>query len=90
MSALTLIETLSSTNAIWVLASIMLPKAPDADLRKDSNPLIEALFNYQLLHVEAYIVYVDMALQNEVAFKLTPVSWCLCGRLAPPACPRVV
>lgn len=52
----------------------MLPKAPDADLRKDSNPLIEALFNYQLVHVEAYIVHVDMVLRNEVAFKLTPES----------------
>ena len=49
----------------------MLPKAPDAELRKDSNPLIEALFNYQLLHIEAYVVHVDMVSQNEVAFKLT-------------------
>lgn len=52
----------------------MLPKAPDSELRKDSNPLIEALFNYQILHVEAYIVHVDMVLRNEVAFKLTPDS----------------
>ena len=50
----------------------MLPKAPDAELRKDSNPLIEALFNYQLVHIEAYVVHVDMVSQNEVAFKLTP------------------
>ncbi|RMZ75605.1 hypothetical protein DV737_g5216, partial [Chaetothyriales sp. CBS 132003] len=49
----------------------MLPKEPDAKLRKDSNPLIEALFNYQLLHVEAYVVHIDMVSQNEVAFKLT-------------------
>lgn len=67
-----LTETLSSANAIWTLTSIMLQKAPDADLRKDSNPLIEALFNYQLIHVEAYIVHVDMVMRNEVAFKLTP------------------
>lgn len=67
-----LTETLSSPNAIWSLCSIMLPKAPDSDLRKDSNPLIEALFNYQLVHVEAYVVHVDMVSQNEVAFKLTP------------------
>lgn len=67
-----LTETLSSPNAIWTLSSLMLPKAPDADLRKDSNPLIEALFNYQLIHVEAYIVHVDMVLRNEVAYKLTP------------------
>lgn len=67
-----LTETLSSANAIWTLTSTMLPKAPDADLRKDSNPLIEALFNYQIIHIEAYIVHVDMVLRNEVAFKLTP------------------
>jgi hypothetical protein len=67
-----LTETLSSPNAIWTLASLMLAKAPDVDLRQDSNPLIEALFNYQLIHVEAYIVHVDMVLRNEVAYKLTP------------------
>lgn len=50
----------------------MLPKAPDSELRKDSNPLIEALFNYQVLYIEAYVVHVDMVSQNEVAFKLTP------------------
>lgn len=69
-----LTETLSAPTAIWTLCSIMLPKAPDADLRKDANPLIEALFNYKLIHVEAYVVHVDMVSQNEVAFKLTPES----------------
>jgi hypothetical protein len=66
-----LTETLASASAIWTLCSIMLPKAPEVDLRKDTNPLIEALFNYQVVHVEAYVVHVDMVLQNEVAFKLT-------------------
>ncbi|OBT57885.1 hypothetical protein VE04_02103 [Pseudogymnoascus sp. 24MN13] len=69
-----LIETLSSTNAIWNLTSIMLPKAPDSELRKDSNPLTEAFSNFQLVHIEAYIVHVDMVLQNDIAFKLTPDS----------------
>jgi hypothetical protein len=50
----------------------MVPKAPDSELRKDSNPLVEALFNYQLIHIEAYVVHVDMVSQHEVAFKLTP------------------
>lgn len=50
----------------------MLPKAPDAELRKDENPLVEAMFNYQMIHIEAYVVHVDMVSQNEVAFKLTP------------------
>ena len=67
-----LTETLGGASAIWTLASLMLPKAPDSELRKDTNPLIEALFNYQLIHIEAYVVHVDMVSQQEVAFKLTP------------------
>ncbi|KAK4252343.1 hypothetical protein C7999DRAFT_10111 [Corynascus novoguineensis] len=67
-----LTETLSSPNAIWTLASLQLPKAPQAELKKDPNPLIEAIFNYQDMHLEAYIVHVDMVLRNEVAYKLTP------------------
>lgn len=66
-----LTETLGGPLAIWTLSSLMLPKAPDSELRKDSNPLIEALYNYQLLHLEAYVVHVDMVSQHEVAFKLT-------------------
>jgi len=66
-----LTETLGGPNAIWTLASLMLPKAPDAELRKDSDPLVEAIFNHQLLHIEAYVVHVDMVSQHEVAFKLT-------------------
>lgn len=69
-----LTETLSSATAIWTLTSLMLQKSPEADLRRDPNPLVEGLFNYQLVHVEAYIVHVDMVLRNEVAFKLTPDS----------------
>ncbi|KAH0544724.1 hypothetical protein GP486_008500 [Trichoglossum hirsutum] len=69
-----LTETLSSPSAIWTLCSLMLPKAPDSQLRKDSNPLVEALFNYQLLHIDAYVVHVDLVLENEIAFKLTPES----------------
>lgn len=67
-----LTETLSSSSAIWTLCSLSLPKAPESDLKRDENPLIEALFNYQMIHIEAYVVHVDMVSQNEVAFKLTP------------------
>jgi len=67
-----LTETLSGPAAIWTLCSIMLPKKPDSELVKDSNPLVEAMFNYQLIHIEAYVVHVDMVSQHEVAFKLTP------------------
>ncbi|PNY24797.1 Uncharacterized protein TCAP_05253 [Tolypocladium capitatum] len=66
-----LTETLSSPNAIWTLASLMLPKLPEADMPQD-HP--ENLFSYQLIHVEAYIVHVDMVLRSEVAFKLTADS----------------
>lgn len=66
-----LTETLSGPAAIWTLASLMLPKAPDSELKRDENPLVEAIFNYQLIHVEAYVVHIDMVSQNEVAFKLT-------------------
>jgi len=66
-----LTETLSSPNAIWSLCSLMVPKAPMKELREDSNPLVQALFNYQLIHVDAYVVHIDMVSQNEVAFKLT-------------------
>ncbi|KFZ25046.1 hypothetical protein V502_00478 [Pseudogymnoascus sp. VKM F-4520 (FW-2644)] len=69
-----LTETLSSADAIWTLTSIMLRKTPDSELHKDPNPLKEALFNFQLVHIEAYVVHVDMVLRNEVAFKLTPGS----------------
>lgn len=67
-----LTETLGGPLAMWSLASLMLPKAPDTELRRDSNPLVEALFNHQLIHLEAYVVHVDMVSQHEVAFKLTP------------------
>lgn len=66
-----LTETLSGPAAIWTLCSISLPKKPDTELVKDSNPLVEAMFNYELIHVEAYVVHVDMVSQHEVAFKLT-------------------
>lgn len=67
-----LTETLGGANAIWTLASLMLPRAPETELRKDSDPLVEALFNFQLIHIEAYVVHVDMVAQHEVAYKLTP------------------
>lgn len=66
-----LTETLSGASAIWTLASLMLPKAPNSELRKDENPLIAAIFNYQLIHLEAYVVHIDMVSQNEIAFKFT-------------------
>lgn len=68
-----LTELLGGTAAIWNLASIILPKAPKADLDQyDDDPLMEAMHNYDMLHIQAYIVHIDMVSQHEVAFKLTP------------------
>lgn len=67
-----LTETLSSPDAIWTLASVLLSKAPESERKRDDNLLIEALLNYRVIHLEAYIVHVDMVLRNEVAYKLTP------------------
>jgi hypothetical protein len=66
-----LTDILSSKNAIWTLASLMLAKSPEKDLDQDQDVLVQAIRNYELVHVEAYIVHVDMVLRNEVAFKLT-------------------
>lgn len=63
-----LAETLAHKNAIWTLASVMLAKLPEADMPTD---YAENLFAHQLIHIEAYIVHVDMVLRNEVAYKLT-------------------
>lgn len=69
-----LTEILSSKTAVWTLASVIVPRFPNVELYKDQDPLIEALLNYRIIHIEAYIVHVDMVLENEVAFKLTPQS----------------
>jgi hypothetical protein len=49
---------LSSKEAIWRLCSVT--------FTKDENP-----FDYQMIHIDAYVVHIDMVSQNEVAFKLT-------------------
>jgi hypothetical protein len=41
-------------------------------LRPDFNPLVEALINHPMLHIEAYVFYVDKVLCNKVAYKLIP------------------
>ncbi|RSL79024.1 hypothetical protein CEP52_017574 [Fusarium oligoseptatum] len=67
-----LTEILSSPNAIWTLASIMLPKTPEADFEREAhNPLVEAVMKYETIQIEGYVVCVDMALRNEVTYKLT-------------------
>lgn len=69
-----LTELLSSTNAIWNLCSIIVPTTPESDEPHQGMSTRHPMFNHQLLHVEAYVVHVDMVSQHEVAFKLTPES----------------
>ncbi|GFF63313.1 hypothetical protein IFM51744_11118 [Aspergillus udagawae] len=56
-------EILSLPSAIWTLCSVIFPKVPQAQ---------DVGLQYQMIHIEAYVVYVDMAYANTVAFKLTP------------------
>ncbi|KAK5216256.1 hypothetical protein LTR47_011959, partial [Exophiala xenobiotica] len=49
----------------------MVPNAPETDLRRESNPLVEGLFNFCSIHIEAYVVHVDMVFHHELALKLT-------------------
>src|SRR4051794_34682070 len=59
-----LTNVLSSTYAIWLLCSLMLQRAP----------LSETISDYQLIHIEAYVVHVDLVHTNKVVFKLVPES----------------
>ncbi|KAL1955310.1 hypothetical protein VTO42DRAFT_8842 [Malbranchea cinnamomea] len=50
--------------------SSMIPKAPKSEAPEDSS--IHPMFNYQIIHIEGYVLHVDVGSQHEVAFKLTP------------------
>lgn len=67
-----LMEIMSPENAVWTLCSVISADASKLRLQKDGSPLVEGPLNIPLIHVKAYVVYVDMTWQNEVAFKLTP------------------
>ncbi|KAI5792477.1 hypothetical protein DFH27DRAFT_190316 [Peziza echinospora] len=66
-----LTESLSSITAIWNLCSLIVSRAPESQLVKLSDPLAESLQNTTLLHIQAYVVHVDLVLSHEVAFKLS-------------------
>jgi len=66
-----LTETLSSPASLWNLCTLIVSGAPEAQLVKDSNPLVEALKNTKLLHIQAYVVHIDFVLSHEIAFKLS-------------------
>jgi len=49
----------------------LVERAPETEIEKHDNPIIDALFRYQLLHIQAYVVHIDLVLSNEIAFKLS-------------------
>jgi len=66
-----LTEILAGPNAIWNLCSICVPRLPEAQIEQQSNPIADALLRYQFIHVQAYVVSIDMVQSHEIAFKLT-------------------
>ncbi|TGZ79178.1 hypothetical protein EX30DRAFT_355836 [Ascodesmis nigricans] len=67
-----LTETLAQPSAIWNLCTMMIEKAPTAQLDSSEthHPVSEALMACKLLHIRAYVVAVDLVLTNEISFKL--------------------
>ena len=61
---------LSSKNAIWTLCSVLIPKSPEADSLRNLDSAL-AIHCWRMIHVEAYIVYVDLETRDELVFKLT-------------------
>lgn len=62
-----LIEILTPKSAVWVLCSVMLENTLGI------KPWCPAMSESRLwmIHIEAYVLYVDMVSQSQVAFKLT-------------------
>ncbi|KAI3534611.1 hypothetical protein CABS03_15116 [Colletotrichum abscissum] len=69
-----MIKTLSTPKSIWYLACIMVPNPSESELRQNSIQDVERLSDFRLIHIEAYIIHVDMRDRDEVAFKLTTES----------------
>ncbi|KAF3930758.1 hypothetical protein ABW19_dt0210637 [Dactylella cylindrospora] len=69
-----LTEILSGPNAIWNLCSLCVPRLPEAQIEQQSNPITDALLRYQFIHLQAYVVSIDMVQSHEIAFKLTKES----------------
>lgn len=69
-----LTEILSGVKAIWNLCSLCVPRLPEAQIEQQSNPITDALLRYQFIHLQAYVVSIDMVQSHEIAFKLTKES----------------
>ncbi|KAI9769463.1 MAG: hypothetical protein M1839_003648 [Geoglossum umbratile] len=57
-------QALSSPDAIWMLCSLMI------QLLEGPNRLIQAIYNYRMIHINAYVVYV-----NEKKIGHTKFGW---------------
>jgi hypothetical protein len=66
-----LADLLGDGEAIWALASIMLPAAPDAKPLQHSNTSVETPTESRVVHVEGKVLYVDLVERHQVCFKLT-------------------
>lgn len=69
-----LTEILSGPSAIWNLCSLCVPRLPEAQIEQQSNPITDALLRYQFIHIQAYVVSIDMVQRHQIDFKLTKES----------------
>jgi hypothetical protein len=67
-----LVDTLGGKDAIWLLATLAVPKDPASRLAHKENPIADALDNCTMIHVNAYVVSIDLVSRQVVDFKLTP------------------
>jgi hypothetical protein len=66
-----LADLLGGSEAIWTLASIMLPAAPDDGFLDDPESPVEAPIAEEIIHIRGKVIYVDLVYCQEVCFKLT-------------------
>jgi hypothetical protein len=67
-----LVDTLGGKDAIWLLATLAVPKARASELRHKENPITDALENCKMIYINAYVVSIDLVSLHVVDFKLTP------------------
>ena len=66
-----LLETLGLPTSLWHLCTLFVSRSPSSQINGHENHITDAFERYTPLHIEAYVVHVDLVLSHEVAFKLT-------------------
>lgn len=66
-----LADLLGGSEAIWILASIMLLAAPDVKPLEHSDLSVKAPTESRVIHIRGKVLYVDLVECQEVCFKLT-------------------